>query len=94
MRPEVECTDKGKAHARFEFGVTVSIAPTSAWAPGGPFVVGMQALPGNPMTATPSPSRSRRPSGSPESRSSAPPWRPRARCRPRPRRHDLGAKIH
>jgi transposase, IS5 family len=46
--PEVECIGKGKAHARFEFGVKVSIATTDAVAPGGQFVVGARALPGNP----------------------------------------------
>ncbi len=46
--PEVECIGKGKAHARFEFGVKVSIATTDAAAPGGQFVLGARALPGNP----------------------------------------------
>jgi IS5 family transposase len=46
--PEVECIGKGKAHARFEFGCKVSIATTNAAAPGGQFVVGARALPGNP----------------------------------------------
>jgi transposase, IS5 family len=46
--PEVECIGKGKARARFEFGVKVSIAATNAAAPGGRFVVGARALPGNP----------------------------------------------
>jgi transposase, IS5 family len=46
--PEVECLGKGKAHARFEFGVKVSVAATNAMAPGGQFVVGARALPGNP----------------------------------------------
>lgn len=46
--PEVECIGKGKAHARFEFGVKVSIATTNAVAPGGQFVLGARALPGNP----------------------------------------------
>jgi transposase, IS5 family len=46
--PEVECIGKGKARARFEFGVKVSVAVTNAVAPGGQFVVGMRALPGNP----------------------------------------------
>jgi transposase, IS5 family len=46
--PEVECIGKGKAHARFEFGVKVSIATTNAAAPGGQFVLGARALPGNP----------------------------------------------
>lgn len=45
--PEVECIGKGKARARFEFGVKVSIATTNAAAPGGQFVVGARALPGN-----------------------------------------------
>ncbi len=46
--PEVECIGKGKAHARYEFGVKVSIATTNAQAPGGQFVLGARALPGNP----------------------------------------------
>ena len=46
--PEVECIGKGKAHARFEFGRKVSIATTNAAAPGGQFVLGARALPGNP----------------------------------------------
>ena len=46
--PEVECIGKGKAHARFEFGVKVSIATTNAAAPGGQFILGARALPGNP----------------------------------------------
>ena len=46
--PEVECIGKGKAHARFEFGVKVSLATTDAAAPGGQFVLGARALPGNP----------------------------------------------
>ena len=46
--PEVECIGKGKAHARFEFGCKVSLATTNAAAPGGQFVLGARALPGNP----------------------------------------------
>jgi IS5 family transposase len=46
--PQVECIGKGKAHARFEFGVKVSIATTNAVAPGGQFVLGARTLPGNP----------------------------------------------
>ena len=46
--PEVECIGRGKARARFEFGVKVSIATTNAGGPGGQFVVGMRSLPGNP----------------------------------------------
>ncbi len=46
--PEVECIGKGKAQARYEFGVKVSIATTNAVASGGQFVVGARALPGNP----------------------------------------------
>ena len=46
--PEVECIGKGKAQARYEFGVKVSIATTNAAAPGGQFVLGARALPGNP----------------------------------------------
>jgi IS5 family transposase len=44
----VECIGKGKAQARFGFGVKVSVAATNAAAPGGQFVVGIRALPGNP----------------------------------------------
>ena len=43
--PEVECIAKGKAHKKYEFGVKVSVATTSR----DNFVVGMQALPGNPF---------------------------------------------
>jgi IS5 family transposase len=46
--PEVACISKGKAHARYEFGVKVSIATTNAVAPGGQFVLGARSLPGNP----------------------------------------------
>ena len=46
--PEVECIGKGKAQARYEFGVKVSIATTNAAVPGGKFVLGARALPGNP----------------------------------------------
>ena len=42
--PEVECISKGKAHRKYEFGVKVSVATTNR----DNFVVGMQALPGNP----------------------------------------------
>jgi len=41
---EVECIAKGKAHKRYEFGVKVSVVSTSKEC----FVIGMQALPGNP----------------------------------------------
>jgi IS5 family transposase len=47
--PEVECIGKGKANARYEFGVKVSLATTNAVAPGGQFVLGARALPGNPF---------------------------------------------
>jgi transposase, IS5 family len=46
--PEVECIGKGKAQARYEFGVKVSVATTNTVAPGGQFVLGARALPGNP----------------------------------------------
>jgi transposase, IS5 family len=46
--PEVECIGKGKAQARYEFGVKVSLATTNAVAPGGQFVLGAKSLPGNP----------------------------------------------
>lgn len=42
--PEVECIAKGKAHKKYEFGCKVSIATTSK----DNFVVGAQALHGNP----------------------------------------------
>ena len=42
--PEVECIAKGKAHKRYEFGCKVSVATTSK----DNFVVGAQALHGNP----------------------------------------------
>lgn len=42
--PEVECIAKGKAHKPYEFGVKVGVVSTSKES----FVVGMQALPGNP----------------------------------------------
>jgi len=42
--PEVECLAKGKAHNPYEFGVKVSVATTHA----SNFVVGLQALAGNP----------------------------------------------
>jgi IS5 family transposase len=43
--PEVECISKGKVHKKYEFGVKVSVVTTSR----DNFVVGMQALPGNPF---------------------------------------------
>jgi len=43
--PEVECIAKGKVHKKYEFGVKVSVATTSR----DNFVIGMQALPGNPF---------------------------------------------
>jgi IS5 family transposase len=46
--PEVECIAKGKARTRYAFGVKTSIALTNARTAGGQFIVGMQALPGNP----------------------------------------------
>src|SRR3954451_9593377 len=46
--PEVECIGKGKANARYEFGVKASIVTTNARAPGGRFVLHAKALPGNP----------------------------------------------
>lgn len=42
--PEVECIAKGKAHKPYEFGVKVGVVSTSKES----FVVGMQALLGNP----------------------------------------------
>ncbi len=46
--PEVECIGKGKARVRYEFGVKLGVAATNARAPGGQFVLGIRALPGNP----------------------------------------------
>lgn len=46
--PEVECIGKGKANARYEFGVKVSLATINAVAPGGQCVLGARALLGNP----------------------------------------------
>jgi len=46
--PEVECIGKGKANARYEFGVKASIVTTNARAPGGQFVLHAKALAGNP----------------------------------------------
>ncbi|MCP4185103.1 MAG: IS5 family transposase [Hyphomicrobiales bacterium] len=46
--PEAECIGKGKARTRYEFGVKTSIATINERAKGGQFVVGSQALPGNP----------------------------------------------
>jgi IS5 family transposase len=46
--PEVECIGEGEAHARYEFGVKVSVATTDAAAPGGQFVLGARSLSGNP----------------------------------------------
>jgi IS5 family transposase len=42
--PEVECLSKGKAHARYEFGVKVSLAVTQKES----FIVGAKSLPGRP----------------------------------------------
>ena len=44
----MECIGKGKARVRYEFGVKVGIAVGNARAPGGQFVLGVRALPGNP----------------------------------------------
>jgi len=46
--PEVECIAKGKARARYEFGVKTSIAATNEKTKGGQFILGAQALPGAP----------------------------------------------
>lgn len=45
----MKCIGKGKARARFEFGVKVSIATTNRPAPGGQFMIGARLLPGNPF---------------------------------------------
>jgi IS5 family transposase len=42
--PEVECIAKGKAHKKYEFGIKVGLAATQR----DNFIVGAQALPGNP----------------------------------------------
>jgi len=47
--PEVECLAKGTAHKPYEFGVKVSVATTEA----SNFVVGLQALAGNPYDGYP-----------------------------------------
>ena len=39
---------RGKARARYEFGVKTSITVTNARQPGGQFVLGAWTLPGNP----------------------------------------------
>jgi IS5 family transposase len=46
--PEVECIARGKARARYEFGVKASFAVANARGPGGPFVLGARTLPGAP----------------------------------------------
>jgi IS5 family transposase len=50
--PEVECIGKGKARAPYEFGTKVSVVTTNARTPGGQFVLGAKALPGNPYGHT------------------------------------------
>ena len=44
----MECVARGKARARYEFGVKTSVAVTNARGPGGRFVLGARTLPGNP----------------------------------------------
>jgi len=44
--PEVECLAKGKAHKRYEFGVTVSVAATNREG----LVLGMRGLPATPSS--------------------------------------------
>jgi transposase, IS5 family len=46
--PEVECIARGKARARYEFGVKTSFAVTNIRGAGGQFVLGARTLPGNP----------------------------------------------
>jgi transposase, IS5 family len=46
--PEVECIARGKARARYEFGVKTSFAVTNARGAGGQFVLGARTLPGSP----------------------------------------------
>jgi transposase, IS5 family len=43
--PEVECIGKGKARARYEFGVKLGVAVSNARAPGGQFVLGRHPRP-------------------------------------------------
>lgn len=45
--PEVECIDKGKPAAPYEFGVKASIVTNNRRAPGGLFVLHARALPDN-----------------------------------------------
>ena len=45
---EVECIAKGKAHKPYEFGCKVTVTTTNAAAPGGHFVLHIEALHGNP----------------------------------------------
>lgn len=45
--PEVECIDKGKAAALYEFGVTASIITKNRRAPHGMFVLRAESLPDN-----------------------------------------------
>ena len=42
--PEVECIGKGKVHKKYEFGVKIGVVSTHK----SNFVIGVQALPGNP----------------------------------------------
>ena len=92
--PEVECIGKGKAHARYEFGVKVSIATTNAQAPGGqagarrPVRPRRQGPAGQPLRRA-HPRRPDRPDRAPHQRrdrarlrGSRLPW---PRCRPGPR---------
>lgn len=46
--PEVECIGKGKARAKYEFGVKCTLAVTNAKTAGGQFVLGAKTIPGNP----------------------------------------------
>jgi len=45
---EVECIAKGKAHKSYEFGCKVSVTTTNVRAPGGHFVLHIDALHGRP----------------------------------------------
>ena len=55
--PAVECTSKGKAHKRYEFGYKPSVAATSR----GSWIIGVKAIHGT-MMATPRKTPSNRPS--------------------------------
>ena len=86
--PEVECIGKGKAHARFEFGVKVSIATTNA-ARAGRAVRPRRPRPAGQPLRRPHPGRADRPDRAHHRRRDRArlcrPRLPRPRRRPRPR---------